>query len=74
MKAKNQAWLRGFIDYVNQREEHLYPWTEIDKTSSVNEIYAKMPKWGKVHKIVIIRKNCHSPQQGRFVWYRRIQV
>lgn len=26
MKAKNQAWIRCFIDEVN-RKEHLYPWT-----------------------------------------------
>ncbi|WP_019907280.1 IS1380-like element ISTps2 family transposase [Thermoanaerobacter indiensis] len=64
MKAKNQAWIRCFIDYVNQRE-HLYPWTEIDKTFSVNEIYAKMPKWDKVRRTVIIRKKLLQPKTGQ---------
>lgn len=50
--------------HTNQRE-HLYPWTEIDKTFSVNEIYAKMPKGNKPHRIVIIRKKLPQPKTGQ---------
>ncbi|WP_434579372.1 IS1380 family transposase [Thermoanaerobacterium thermosaccharolyticum] len=64
IKAKNQAWIKCFIDEVN-RKEHLYPWTQIDKTFSANEIYAKMPIWEKARRIVIIRKKLPNHKNGQ---------
>ena len=43
------------IDSVNQKD-HLYPWTDIDETFSLNECHFRLPKLQKCYRFILIRK------------------
>lgn len=55
IKCKKYASLWTIIQTVNSRA-HLYPWTAIDDRFSVNEIHAKLPKWSKPYRFILVRK------------------
>ena len=55
IKCKKYSSLLTIIQAVNNRP-HLYPWTDIDDMFSVNEIHAKLPKWEKNYRFVLVRK------------------
>jgi stringent starvation protein B len=55
IKCKKYAGLWTIIQAVNSKP-HLYPWTAIDEMFSVNEIQAKLPKWEKTYRFVLVRK------------------
>ena len=55
IKCKKYAGLWTIIQTVNSKP-HLYPWQAIDEMFSVNEIQAKLPKWEKTYRFVLVRK------------------
>lgn len=55
IKCKKYAGLWTIIQTVNSKP-HLYPCTAIDEMFLVNEIQAKLPKWTKSHRFVLVRK------------------
>jgi len=55
IKCKKYRSLQVLIDRINH-QEHLYPWTVIDDTFSVNEIHFRLPKWGKCYRFILVRK------------------
>ena len=55
IKCKKYASLWTIIQTVNSKP-HLYPWTAIDEMFSVNEIQARLPKWQKTYRFVLVRK------------------
>lgn len=55
IKCKKYAGLWTIIQTVNSKP-HLYPWVAIDEMFSVNEIQAKLPKWEKTYRFVLVRK------------------
>jgi len=55
IKCKKYKSLQLLIDSVNHKD-HLYPWTDIDETFSVNECHYRLPNWKKCYRFVLIRK------------------
>ncbi|MDW7657292.1 MAG: IS1380 family transposase [Bacillota bacterium] len=55
IKCKKYAGIWTIIRTVNSKP-HLYPWTAIVEMFSVNEIQAKLPKWEKTYRFVLVRK------------------
>ena len=55
IKCKKYRSLQVLIDRINH-QEHLYPWTVIDDTFSVNEIHFRLPKWDKCYRFILVRK------------------
>lgn len=58
IKCKKYRSLQVLIDSVS-RKDHLYPWTDVDATFSVNECHFRLPGWEKSYRFVLIRKPAH---------------
>jgi hypothetical protein len=55
IKCKKYKSLQVLIDSVNHKD-HLYPWTDVDETFSVNECHFRLPKWQKCYRFILVRK------------------
>ena len=55
VKCKKYKRLQLLVDHIN-RQEHLYPWTKVDETFSVNECHYRLPGWNKCYRFIVIRK------------------
>ena len=55
IKCKKYKSLQILIDSVNHKD-HLFPWTDIDETFSVNECHFRLPKWQKCYRFILVRK------------------
>ena len=55
IKCKKYDHIQWIIDTVI-RQEHLSPWQEIDKSFSVNEIYAPLPHFTTNRRFIVVRK------------------